>query len=73
MEFLYSGVQGKNNVYHIYFKITFFRFLSFFRCNSSYYEEKIVKFYLQVNYFKWAKTTYMHFCWEIQGKNNVYA
>ncbi len=66
-----TGVQGKNNVYHIFFKITFFRFLSFFRCESSYYEEKIEKFYLQVNYFKRVKTTYMHFCREIQGKNNV--
>ncbi len=67
------GVQVKNKVYHIFFKITFFRFLSFFRCESSYYEEKIVKFYLQVNYFKRDKTTYIHFCREIQGKNNVYA
>ncbi len=55
---LYSGVQGKNNVFQIFFQITFFRFQAFLGVNHR--EEKIVKFYLQVNYFKWAKTTYMH-------------
>ncbi len=62
------GVQRKNNEYHIFYEIDFFQFLGFFRCKSSYYEGKIGKFYLQVNYFKWAKTTNTHFLRKYKAK-----
>jgi hypothetical protein len=47
---VFWSTRQKQRIPH-FFQYHFFRFLSIFRCKSSYYEEKILRFYLEVTYF----------------------